>query len=87
MAVRPDLVARSAQVAARPRLLHGVLEREAAFSWIMLAPGVLFLLAFVAYPLFYGVWLSLHDRPVAKPGVFTGSATSSRSPTTRCSGR
>src|SRR5580765_5470341 len=72
MAVRPDLVARSAQVVARPRLLHGVLEREGAFSWIMLAPGVLFLLAFVAYPLFYGVWLSLHDRPVAKPGVFIG---------------
>jgi multiple sugar transport system permease protein len=72
MAVRPDLVARSAPVASRPRLLHGVLEREGAFSWIMLAPGVLFLLAFVAYPLFYGVWLSLQDRPVAKPGVFIG---------------
>ena len=72
MAVRPDLVARSVQVAVRPRLLHGVLEREGAFSWIMLAPGVLFLLAFVAYPLFYGVWLSLQDRPVAKPGVFIG---------------
>src|ERR1700694_2606473 len=38
----------------------------------MLAPGVLFLLAFVAYPLFYGVWLSLQDRPVAKPGTFVG---------------
>lgn len=72
MAVRPDLVARSAQVVVRPHLLRGVLEREGAFSWIMLTPGVLFLLAFVAYPLFYGVWLSLHDRPVAKPGVFIG---------------
>ena len=72
MAVRPDLVARSAPVAARPRLLHGVLEREGAFSWIMLTPGVLFLLAFVAYPFFYGIWLSLQDRPVAKPGVFIG---------------
>ena len=72
MAVRPDLVARTAPVAARPRLIPGVLEREGAFSWIMLTPGVLFLLAFVAYPFFYGIWLSLHDRPVAKPGVFIG---------------
>ena len=38
----------------------------------MLAPGVLFLLAFVAYPFFYGIFLSLQDRPVAKPGVFVG---------------
>ena len=72
MAVRPDLVARSAPIVVRPRLLHGVLEREGAFSWIMLTPGVLFLLAFVAYPFFYGIWLSLQDRPVAKPGVFIG---------------
>ena len=40
----------------------------------MLAPGVLFLLAFVAYPFFYGIFLSLQDRPVAKPGVFVGFA-------------
>jgi multiple sugar transport system permease protein len=72
MAVRPDLVARTAPVAVRSGRLHGVLEREGAFSWIMLTPGVLFLLAFVAYPFFYGIWLSLQDRPVAKPGVFIG---------------
>jgi multiple sugar transport system permease protein len=72
MAVRPDLVARTAPVAVRARRLHGVLEREGAFSWVMLTPGVLFLLAFVAYPFFYGIWLSLQDRPVAKPGVFIG---------------
>src|SRR5678815_3051931 len=74
MAVRPDLVARTAPVAARARLLHGVLEREGVFSWIMLAPGVLFLLAFVAYPFFYGIFLSLEDRPVARAGTFIGLA-------------
>ena len=52
--------------------LRGLLEREGVFSWLMLAPGVLFLLAFVAYPFFYGIFLSLQDRPVAKPGVFIG---------------
>ena len=40
----------------------------------MLAPGVLFLLAFVAYPFFYGIYLSLQDRPVARAGAFVGLA-------------
>jgi multiple sugar transport system permease protein len=48
------------------------LEREGAFSWIMLAPGVLFLIAFVAYPFFYGIYLSLQERQVAKAGLFVG---------------
>ena len=38
----------------------------------MVAPPVLFLVALVGYPFFYGIWLSLQDRPVAKPGVFIG---------------
>src|ERR1700730_11182504 len=74
MAVRPEPLARPAPAAARPLSLRGVLEREGAFSWLMLAPGVLFLLAFVAYPFFYGIWLSLQDRPVARSGVFVGLA-------------
>src|SRR5437660_9261519 len=72
MSVRPAPLARPAPVAGRPFSLRGLLEREGAFSWIMLAPGVLFLLAFVAYPFFYGIWLSLQDRPVARSGVFVG---------------
>src|SRR5256714_7557152 len=40
----------------------------------MLAPGVLFLLAFVAYPFFYGIYLSLLERRVASPGIFVGLA-------------
>lgn len=54
--------------------LRGFIEREGTFSWLMLAPGVLFLLAFVAYPFFYGIYLSLQDRPVAQTGVFIGLA-------------
>jgi multiple sugar transport system permease protein len=72
MAVGPVTIARPAPVEGRPLTLRGLLEREAVFSWIMLAPGVLFLLAFVAYPFFYGIWLSLLDRPVARPGQFVG---------------
>src|SRR5262249_9584357 len=48
------------------------LERGGVFSWLMVLPPVAFLAALVGYPFFYGIWLSLQDRPVAKPGVFIG---------------
>ena len=72
MAVRPAPLERSAPVSGRMLSLRGVIEREGIFSWLMLAPGVLYLLAFVAYPFFYGIFLSLQDRPVARTGVFIG---------------
>jgi multiple sugar transport system permease protein len=72
MAVAPVSVARPASLAGKAFSLRGILEREWAFSWLMLSPGVLFLLAFVAYPFFYGIFLSLEDRQVARTGVFVG---------------
>src|SRR5262250_1731794 len=74
MAVGPATIARPAPVEGRPDTLRGLLEREGLFSWLMLAPGILFLLAFVAYPFCYGIFLSLQDRRVASPGVFVGLA-------------
>jgi multiple sugar transport system permease protein len=74
MAVGPASLARPAPVAGTPFTLKRVLEREGVFSWLMLAPGVLFLLAFVAYPFFYGIFLSFQERKVAQPGVFVGLA-------------
>src|SRR5919201_4952721 len=74
MAVGRATLARPAPVEGRPVTLRGLLEREGVFSWLMLAPGVLFLLAFVAYPFFYGIFLSLQDRRVASAGVFVGLA-------------
>jgi len=74
MAVGPATLARPAPVEGRPVTLRGLLEREGVFSWLMLAPGVLFLLAFVAYPFFYGIFLSFQDRRVASEGVFVGLA-------------
>jgi multiple sugar transport system permease protein len=74
MAVGPATIARPAPVEGRPDTLRGLLEREGVFSWLMLAPGILFLVAFVAYPFFYGIFLSLQDRRVANPGVFVGLA-------------
>jgi multiple sugar transport system permease protein len=72
MAVRPAPLERSAPVPGRMLSLRGFIEREGIFSWLMLAPGVLYLVAFVAYPFFYGIFLSLQDRPVARTGVFIG---------------
>src|ERR1700675_2746300 len=75
MAVGPVSVARPAPLAGRAASERGrLLEREGVFSWVMLAPGVLFLLAFVAYPFFYGIFLSLQDRRVASAGTFVGLA-------------
>src|SRR5438270_13777196 len=74
MAVAPASVVGPARLAARAARRRGVLEREGVFSWLMLAPGVAFLLAFVAYPFFYGIFLSLQDRRVASAGVFVGPA-------------
>ena len=74
MAVGPASVARSAPVVGRSTPRRSFLEREAVFSWVMLVPGVLFLLAFVAYPFFYGIFLSLQDRRVASAGTFVGLA-------------
>jgi multiple sugar transport system permease protein len=74
MAVGPASVARPAPAAGAPLAWRRALEREAVFSWLMLAPGVLFLLAFVAYPFFYGIFLAFQERRVAQSGVFVGLA-------------
>ena len=74
MAVSPASVARPAPLPSRATPRRSLLERESVFSWVMLAPGVLFLLAFVAYPFFYGIFLSLQDRRVASTGTFVGLA-------------
>jgi multiple sugar transport system permease protein len=62
-----------ALVHRRPAFSFGRwLERPGVFSWLMVAPPVAFLVALVGYPFFYGIWLSLLNRPVAKAGVFVG---------------
>ena len=71
MTLRSDAIA--ARRAADPRAALGRwLDREAVFSWLMMALPLLFLVALVGYPFVYGVWLSLESRPVAQPGTFVG---------------
>jgi multiple sugar transport system permease protein len=50
------------------------IKEDTVFSWVMLVPPLLFLLAFVGYPLLYGIYLSLEDRAVARTGTFIGLA-------------
>ena len=56
----------------RPFSLSMWLDRESVFSWVMMALPLAFLAALVGYPFFYGILLSLEDRPVAQPGTFVG---------------
>jgi multiple sugar transport system permease protein len=49
-------------------------EREGVFSWLMITPPLVFLAALVGYPFVFGIWLSLENRVVARPGTFVGLA-------------
>lgn len=48
------------------------LERESVFSWVLLAPPLLFLLLFLGYPFVYGLFLSFFHMEVAREPTFVG---------------
>ena len=52
--------------------LRAFVERESVFSWLMLTPPMLFLLAFLGYPFVYGVYLSFFEKEVARAASFVG---------------
>jgi multiple sugar transport system permease protein len=72
MSIRTEPLIGVARPPRRSASLTEWLDREAVFSWLMMALPILFLLALVGYPLVYGVLLSLEDRVVTKPGHFVG---------------
>jgi multiple sugar transport system permease protein len=72
MTIRSDAVLVGARRPQRKASLALWLDREAVFSWLIMAAPLLFLAAFVGYPFLYGILLSLQDRPVAHPGRFIG---------------
>jgi multiple sugar transport system permease protein len=58
--------------ASRPAGLARVLENERLLAALLLAPAVLLLGVFIAYPFVVGVWLSLSSTSVGNPGKFVG---------------
>src|SRR3954465_11142942 len=51
-----------------------LLEREWSLGLLLMVPGALLLLVFMAYPFFLGLWLALTDSMVGVPGRFIGLA-------------
>src|SRR5262245_40784614 len=59
----------------RPRgPLGQLLERENFLAYVLLAPTLLILTVFIAYPFALGIWLSVSDKVVGRPGHFVGLA-------------
>ena len=63
----------------RPRLartwpLTDLLENERFLAVVLLAPAVILLGAFIAYPFVMGIWLALSDTSVGNLGHFVGLA-------------
>ncbi|HET7365548.1 MAG TPA: sugar ABC transporter permease [Burkholderiales bacterium] len=50
------------------------LEREGTLAFWLLAPTLVILTVFIAYPFVLGVWLSLSNSTVGEPGHFIGLA-------------
>ncbi|HEX9534327.1 MAG TPA: sugar ABC transporter permease [Stellaceae bacterium] len=72
MTLHSEVLVAGVRRGRRAASLSGWLDRESVFSWLMMAPPLLFLAALVGYPFCYGILLSLQDRPVAHPGTFVG---------------
>jgi multiple sugar transport system permease protein len=49
-----------------------LLERESSLGVILMLPGALLLMVFMAYPFFLGIWLSLTDSRIGMPGDYIG---------------
>jgi multiple sugar transport system permease protein len=72
MTLHSEVLVAGVRRGRRVESLSGWLDRESVFSWLMMAPPLLFLAALVGYPFCYGILLSLQDRPVAHAGTFVG---------------
>src|SRR5437879_9817762 len=57
---------------AAPWRLTRFLESERLLAALLLAPAVVLLALFIAYPFVMGVWLALSDASVGSPGTFVG---------------
>jgi multiple sugar transport system permease protein len=49
-----------------------LLERESSLGIILMLPGALLLMVFMAYPFFLGIWLSITDSRIGQLGQYIG---------------
>jgi multiple sugar transport system permease protein len=61
-------------VAGPPKIkaVGGWLEQESVLGYLFILPALIILLVFVAYPFFFGLWLSLTDARIGVSGRFVG---------------
>jgi multiple sugar transport system permease protein len=52
--------------------LRNLLERERSLGILLMLPGALLLILFMAYPFFLGIWLALSDTVIGQAGNFIG---------------
>ena len=57
---------------APPWSLTRLLDNEGFLAIVLLAPAVILLAVFIAYPFVMGIWLALSDISVGNPGHFVG---------------
>jgi len=68
----PMPIAVATQKARRPNRWSGLLEREPVLAAVLLAPTLVILTLFIAYPFVLGIWLAVSDKVVGRPGSFVG---------------
>lgn len=50
-----------------------LLDRERPLGYLLMVPGTVILVAFIAYPFFLGIWLSMTDSMIGVMGRFVGA--------------
>ncbi len=65
-------IARKAEFRGGAVSAKSLLERESSLGVILMLPGALLLIVFMAYPFFLGIWLSLTDSGIGRPGQYIG---------------
>jgi multiple sugar transport system permease protein len=71
-ALKPSLTAAASREGTRVPLVTRLLEHEVLLAAVLLAPTVVLLLSFVAYPFVMALWFSLTSISVGNPGEFVG---------------
>ncbi len=73
MAVQPKRLEEVFERPAPLTRLRSYLDREGVFAYVILAPALIVLVVFIAYPFVLGIWLSLTDKRASLPGNFVGA--------------